>query len=63
MADNPPTYRGLAALLGGLVALALVVFLVTGGSLGGAKKVSSDADLPQIASPKAPKGADNTGTR
>jgi hypothetical protein len=63
MADNPPTYRGFAAILGGLVALALVVFLATGGDLGGTKKIEGDADLPQVVSPKTPPDADNVGTR
>lgn len=63
MADNPPNYRGIASILGGLVALALVVFLATGGDLGGTKKVESDADLPKVASPSKPQGADSVGTR
>ena len=55
MADNTST-GFLGAVLGGLVALAAVVFLITGGELGGTKKVQGDADLPPVASP-APKPA------
>ena len=39
-------------MLGGIVALAAMVFIVTGGELGGEKKVKSDADLPPVASPE-----------
>ena len=41
----------LGAILGGLVAVALVAFLLTGGELGGKKVVHSDADLPPVAAP------------
>lgn len=41
----------LGAILGGLVAVALVAFILTGGELGGKKTVHSDADLPPIAAP------------
>jgi hypothetical protein len=54
MADNNPSTGFLGAVLGGLIALAAIVFIVTGGELGGTKKVESDADLPPVASP-APK--------
>lgn len=36
-------------LLGGIVALAAVLFIVTGGELGGKKTIDSDDDLPPIA--------------
>ena len=45
----------LGAILGGLVAVTLVAFLLTGGELGGKKVVHSDADLP--ASGRADAGA------
>lgn len=63
MADNPPTYRGFLTFLGGIVGLAFLVFIATGGQLGGVTKVQSDADLPKVTSPTPPQGADNTGTR
>jgi hypothetical protein len=68
MASNQRPNLGFAALLGGVVVLALVIFIVTGGQLGGSKKVASDADLPQVTSPKPPPGgptrdAGNVGTR
>lgn len=44
----------LGALLGGLVAVAAVAFLLSGGEWGGKKKVSGDEDLPPVATtPKA----------
>ena len=56
MADNNPkngTSTGtLGLMLGGLCALAAMVFIITGGQLGGVKEVKSDADLPPIASPE-----------
>ena len=42
------TYLG--ALLGGLVVVAALGFLLSGGEWGGNKKVQSDEDLPPIAS-------------
>ncbi len=66
MADNGRSYSGFAIILGGVVFLALMFFLVTGGDIGGKKKVQSDADLPQVTSPapRAPNTAlPNTGTR
>jgi len=38
-------------LLGGVFALAAAFFILTGGELGGEKKVKGDADLPPVASP------------
>jgi predicted methyltransferase len=36
-------------ILGGLVAVAAVIFMFSGGELGGKKTVSGDQDLPPIA--------------
>jgi hypothetical protein len=55
MADNPST-GFLGAVLGGIIAVAAFVFLISGGELGGEKKIQGDADLPPVASP-APKPA------
>ncbi len=40
--------------IGALLAVAAVVFIATGGSLGGKKTVESDRDLPPVASETAP---------
>jgi hypothetical protein len=40
------------ALLGGLVAVAAVAFLLSGGEWGGKKKINSDEDLPPVVSTK-----------
>jgi hypothetical protein len=40
-------------LLGGVLVVAAVVFMLTGGQLGGVRGVNSDADLPAVASPPA----------
>ena len=45
---------GLGILVGTLVAIAALFFIVTGGSMGGKKTVSSDRDLPPVASETAP---------
>jgi hypothetical protein len=37
-------------IVGGLVALAAVVFIFSGGELGGKKTIEGDQDLPPIAS-------------
>ena len=50
MADEKKeSIGGLSLLLGGIVLIAFVVFLVTGGELGGKKTIDSDDDLPPIA--------------
>ena len=36
-------------IVGGIVALAAVIFIFSGGELGGKKTVESDRDLPPIA--------------
>ena len=38
----------LGALLGGLVAVAAVAFMLSGGEWGGKKKVVGDEDLPPV---------------
>jgi hypothetical protein len=38
----------LGALLGGLVAIAAIAFMLSGGEWGGKKKVDSDDDLPPV---------------
>ena len=66
MPDNQQSYSGLGVILGGIVAVALAVFLLTGGDLGGTKKVESDADLPKVTSPAPPppaRNSDNVGAR
>jgi hypothetical protein len=67
MRDNGSSNFGLGIILGGVVLLALAVFLVTGGDLGGTKRIESDADLPQVTSPTQQRTSgptrDNTGAR
>jgi hypothetical protein len=41
----------LGFLLGGILAVALVIFLIAGGELG-KKKVQGDQDLPPVSSPE-----------
>ena len=67
MPDNRGSHFALGIVLGAAVLLALAVFLVTGGNLGGKQKIAGDGDLPQVASP-APRpandaGAGNVGSR
>ena len=52
MADNNRSNGAIGLMLGGIFALAAMVFILTGGQLGGVKEVNSDADLPPIASPE-----------
>ena len=40
----------LGLIVGGIVALAAVLFIISGGELGGKKTVEGDEDLPPIAS-------------
>ena len=40
----------IGALLGGLVAIAAVAFLLSGGEWGGKKKIEGDEDLPPVVS-------------
>ncbi len=37
-------------IVGGIVALAAMIFIISGGELGGKKTVEGDQDLPPIAS-------------
>jgi hypothetical protein len=46
--------RGLGLVFGAFVVLAALIFIVTGGSLGGKKTVDGDEDLPPVASETAP---------
>ena len=62
MRDQGSPDRTLAYWLGGLVLAALAVFLMTGGELGGTKRVAGDGDLPQVASPNTASSG-NTGSR
>ena len=56
MTDNNegPTKGTVGLFIGGICALAALVFLLTGGELGGKKTVRGDADLPPVASPVTP---------
>jgi hypothetical protein len=47
MWDNDTRLLGL--IVGGVVALGAMLFIVTGGDLGGKTTVTSDQDLPPIA--------------
>ncbi len=62
MKDQRMSEKKLALWLSGLVVAAFLLFLATGGDLGGTKRVESDADLPQVTSPTHPSG-ENTGSR
>ncbi|HEU5016516.1 MAG TPA: hypothetical protein VFT69_00940 [Pseudolabrys sp.] len=42
-------YGTFAALLGGIVALGALLFIASGGGLGGKTTINSDRDLPPIA--------------
>ena len=65
MRDNRQSMAGLVLILAAGVVVALMVFIWTGGNLGGTKTVQSDADLPQVTSPTPPSSAatENTGRR
>lgn len=60
MADNPRGISGLGIIVGGIVLMALALFLFTGA---GRQKVESDADLPKVTSPPPATGSSNTGAR
>ena len=52
MGDNSGNNGKLGAALGAILALALAIFLLSGGEHVGKKTVNSDADLPPIAEGK-----------
>lgn len=61
MSDNnrpdepaPAKSGNVGLLVGGVLAAAAVLFILTGGQLGGVKEIRGDADLPAVASPPAP---------
>ena len=54
MTDNNRPSGTIGLILGGIFAAAAGLFILTGGELGGEKKIKSDADLPPVASPVAP---------
>lgn len=54
MADNNRSNGAAGLVLGGIFALAAALFILTGGELGGEKKVHGDQDLPPVASPVGP---------
>ena len=62
MRENPNAMKNLILILGALVAVSLLVFIGTGGNLGGTRSVESDADLPQVTSPSG-QPVENSGTR
>jgi hypothetical protein len=62
MNDHRRSNSSFGMILGGLVLVALAFFVLTGGQHGGTKKVQSDADLPQVTSPKAVTSDENTGS-
>jgi len=43
------SYSGFALMLGALVALGVIVFIASGGTLGGKTTVLGDRDLPPVA--------------
>ena len=40
---------GLGFLVGGIVVAMTLIFIITGGELGGKKTIDGDADLPPVA--------------
>ena len=54
MTDNNRPNGAVGLILGGIFAAAAIMFILTGGELGGEKKIKSDADLPPVASPAGP---------
>ena len=55
MADNNdtrPAKGTIGLVLGGAFAVAAAFFVLTGGELGGEKKIHGDQDLPPVASPE-----------
>jgi hypothetical protein len=55
MLDNQGSNRTLEPIIGALIAVALALLLLSGGQYLGKKTVSSDTDLPPVATgPKVP---------
>jgi hypothetical protein len=52
MADNGTPHGTLGAALGALLAVAIAIFLLSGGEYFGKRTVNSDADLPPVATAK-----------
>ncbi len=52
MADDRPSTGKLGAILGALIAGAVIIFVLSGGEYSGKKTVNSDADLPPVATAK-----------
>jgi hypothetical protein len=52
MSNDRRSTQNLALLLGGAVVLAALLFVATGGMIGGKKSINSDADLPPVSSPE-----------
>ena len=50
MADNNAPKAGIGIILGGILVLSAAFFILTGGDLGGKKRVQSDRDMPPVAS-------------
>ncbi len=56
MAQHEPNSGLFGLLLGGIVAVAAALFILTGGQLGGKKTVEGDKDMPPVAQGNAPEG-------
>jgi hypothetical protein len=52
---------GMGVALGAVALLAAVIFIATGGSLGGKKTIEGDRDLPPVASPSSPSTVGQSG--
>ena len=52
MSDNRARNGTLGAIFGAVIAVALAIFLLSGGEHVGKKTVNSDADLPPVAEGK-----------
>ena len=63
MADNNTSTGFLGVVLGGIIAVAAVFFIITGGELGGEKKIQGDADLPPVTSPAPKSSTSGSATR
>ncbi|HET9903512.1 MAG TPA: hypothetical protein VFQ27_07430 [Xanthobacteraceae bacterium] len=63
MPDDRQSTARLLLILAAVVFASLVLFIWTGGNLGGSKSVESDADLPQVTSPSPPDGSEMVGRR